>query len=244
MAGKRLNASSSLFGIPKTEAVTDELPPPSPIDRGTPGKSAQREYERLAAKREAETMRRHPRIGEFIVAMTDEPQSTKAWAKGARGERRVGVRLEQAVGKHGVVLHDRHIPGRTSNIDHIVVGPAGVIVVDAKAYDGKVERRMVGPLFHRQPRLYVAGRDRTNLTDGVFAQSKMIYEHLRREAPVMGALCLSGADWPTGTSPFVVHSVWVGWARALGKVARKSRTLRDDEIGDIAADLALYFPAR
>jgi hypothetical protein len=40
-----------------------------------------------------------------------------------------------------VVLHDRRIPGRRSNIDHLVIARSGVWVVDTKRYRGKVERR-------------------------------------------------------------------------------------------------------
>ncbi len=39
------------------------------------------------------------------------------------------------------VLHDRRIPGSKANIDHIVVGPAGVFAIDTKRYTGKIERR-------------------------------------------------------------------------------------------------------
>jgi hypothetical protein len=35
-----------------------------------------------------------------------------------------------------VVFHDLHVPGSPANIDHLVVGPTGVFVVDSKAYTG------------------------------------------------------------------------------------------------------------
>ena len=41
-------------------------------------------------------------------------------------------------------LHDRRVPGTRGNIDHIVVGPAGVFVIDAKNYQGKIEVRNRG----------------------------------------------------------------------------------------------------
>lgn len=35
------------------------------------------------------------------------------------------------------VLHDRRIRGAQTNIDHIVIGPTGIWVIDAKRYVGK-----------------------------------------------------------------------------------------------------------
>ena len=34
------------------------------------------------------------------------------------------------------VLDDRRVPGSRTNIGHIVVGPSGVLVIDAKKYRG------------------------------------------------------------------------------------------------------------
>jgi len=65
------------------------------VDAGKAGASARREYERRAAKRENDVRARHPKIGGFLLAMTEEPQSTRAWALGAVGEERLGVRLDQ-----------------------------------------------------------------------------------------------------------------------------------------------------
>ena len=49
-----------------------------------PGASAQREYERRKNKRESKIREAHPRIGGLIIALSDDPQSTTAWATGAR----------------------------------------------------------------------------------------------------------------------------------------------------------------
>jgi Nuclease-related domain len=64
------------------------------------------------------------------------------------------------------VLHDRRIPGSRANIDHIVVAPCGVFVIDAKNYKGRVEKRDRGGFFSTDCRLYVGGRDKTPLVAG------------------------------------------------------------------------------
>lgn len=56
------------------------------------------------------------------------------------------------------VLHDRRVPGTRGNIDHLVVAPAGIFVVDAKRYDGLIRVRDVGGLFKTNERLYVGRR--------------------------------------------------------------------------------------
>lgn len=62
-----------------------------------------------------------------------------AWQAGADGERRVAVELGK-LPPTWRVLHDRLLrPGRSlTNIDHLVVGPSGVYLIDAKNWAGGV----------------------------------------------------------------------------------------------------------
>ena len=58
--------------------------------------------------------------------------------KGAEGESRTAAALS-ALGSDWVVLHDHRWPGRSfANIDHVVIGPAGIFVVDSKNWTGDV----------------------------------------------------------------------------------------------------------
>ena len=60
---------------------------PPLIDTGTAGASARREYERRKTAREDRIRSRFgDRLGGVVVALTEDPQSTRAWALGARGE--------------------------------------------------------------------------------------------------------------------------------------------------------------
>src|SRR5689334_11023674 len=62
-----------------------------------------------------------------------------AWAAGAEGERRVAEALA-SLGGAWTVLHDRLLrPGLSeANLDHLVAGPAGVLLIDAKNWSGHV----------------------------------------------------------------------------------------------------------
>src|SRR5690606_35761953 len=112
---------------------------------------ARREYERRRARRQERVRAAHPRIAGVILALTDDPQSTTAWATGARGEELLGRRLDGLVDSGVCVLHDRRIPGTKANIDHIAVCPGGVFVVDAKRYRGRPRLQVEGGLF--RPRI-------------------------------------------------------------------------------------------
>jgi Nuclease-related domain len=71
-----------------------------------------------------------------------------AWRRGAAGERRT-ARLLAPLERHGwAVLHDLAIPGSAANIDHLVIGPGGVVVIDSKQYQGRLRLDQDGFLWH------------------------------------------------------------------------------------------------
>jgi hypothetical protein len=73
---------------------------------------------------------------------------TQAWARGAAGERHL-ARLLAPLEAHGwTVLHDLRVPRSAANIDHLVIGPPGVFVVDAKHYSGPLYLSHDGGLWH------------------------------------------------------------------------------------------------
>jgi hypothetical protein len=71
-----------------------------------------------------------------------------AWRRGAAGERRT-ARLLSHLERHGwAVLHDLAIPGSPANLDHLVIGPGGVFVIDSKQYRGRLQLDPSGRLWH------------------------------------------------------------------------------------------------
>src|SRR5215216_2507898 len=71
-----------------------------------------------------------------------------AWRRGAAGERRT-ARLLDPLERHGwAVLHDLAVPRSRANIDHLVVGPGGVFVIDSKHYRGRLQLDGSGRLWH------------------------------------------------------------------------------------------------
>jgi hypothetical protein len=230
---------------PTTLGQVATLIPKPVFDRGVAGRSANERYERLHTRREERIEQRWGRLSGLVKAFTDDPQSTTAWARGGEGERRVGARLDDALGETGVVLHDRRIPGSRANIDHLVVAASGVWVVDSKRYSGLVERRTVGGWFRRDLRLYVGRRDRTPLVEGVEWQLEAVERALGDwDVPLEAVLCFIDSEWGWFARPFQFKGVWVTWPKELCRMILRTGSLDSGQVEVVASRLALCFPTR
>jgi hypothetical protein len=202
------------------------------LHRGVAGGSAQREYERRKADREERIRTAHPRTGNLIIALTDEPQDTTSWAKGAEGERVLGAQLDGLASAGVIVLHDRRRPGTTANIDHVAVTPSGVWVIDAKHYHGQVTRR--------RRHLYVGRRDCTKLVTAMAKQVDAVRTALGeswQDVPVWPVLCFVGAKWGWFAKPFPIDGVLVTWPEAACELLVRRGEYSTAAIGLIAAKL-------
>ncbi|MCU1447700.1 nuclease-related domain-containing protein [Cryobacterium sp.] len=236
--------------VPSPEALTvvelEQETEHLEVFTGTAGSSARREHERRRDKRAMKIRDKHPHLGNLILAVTDDPQSTQAWAIGARGEEALGQRLDTLSG-HGVhVLHDRRIPGSTANIDHIAVTATGVFVIDAKKYQGRPSLRVEGGLFSpRTEKLMVGSRDRTKQVAGVQKQVSLVRSALRdagwEEIPVHGMLCFVGADWPLLGGAFVIDGVRVVWPKKAVEILLKPGPLTEQTARLVHGLLAASF---
>jgi hypothetical protein len=211
---------------------------------GVAGASARREFERRRRAREKRLRARHPRLGGLILSVSDQPQSTKAWALGANGEESLGRRLDALAGPSVRVLHDRRIPRMRTNIDHVVICPTGVCVIDAKQYKGRPHLRVDGGFFtERTEKLMVGSHDRSNLVDGVLKQVDLVRAALGDDAvPVRGFLCFIAADWPLFGGSFATRDVTALWPKKLAGLIAERGQLTEDSIVRIHARLANVFP--
>ncbi|WP_314856795.1 nuclease-related domain-containing protein [uncultured Microbacterium sp.] len=210
---------------------------------GDAGTSARREYERRRDAREQRIRAEHPKLGGLILALSDDPQSTKAWERGAVGEELMAKQLADLPDTFRV-MHDRRIRGTRANIDHIAVGPSGVWVIDAKRYkDKRPELRVDGGIIRpRVESLRVGGRDQTKLVDGVKRQVERVREALADDAiPIAGVLCFLEADWPLVGGSFTVDEVHVLWPRLLVKRMTEAPGAALD-VSEVHARLTKAFP--
>jgi hypothetical protein len=235
---------STVVCIPCTEA-----PAATGAASGSAGRSAREEARRRRARQAATRPAgrwRPPllrRIERLLRRAREAGDAGASWEAGAGGEERVAALLD-AMAREQVVaaLHDRAIPRSRGNIDHIVVTAAGVWVLDAKAYAGRID---LAPGGDGGVRLVIGGRDRTRLTDGVRKQADHVRRALGptyREAPVRGALCFVGARRARGLKPQDIDDVLVTWDRELARTLSGPGPHAEPWRASIANHLARRFP--
>jgi hypothetical protein len=216
------------------------------VTEGGAGASARREYERRHANREQYARERLGGLGVLLARVIDEPQSTRVWRQGARGEVRTAERLAKHLEDSGVrLLHDRRVPRHgQANIDHIAIGPAGVLVVDTKTNRGKVKSDWRGGLFApRRTVLLINGRDQTRLIDGIERQVGYVRDALADSAvEVRGALCFPNVDGLPLLSQLSLRNIVIDGPKPIAKLARRSGPLSSDRIGQIWQQLGRAFP--
>ena len=217
------------------------------IDLGAPGASARREYERRRGKREAATRERYPHLGNLLLRFQSPPTSEVTWNTGAVGEEALARQLAKRC-PDVIVLHDRRIPHSPANIDHLAIAPSGVYVIDAKRYKGKIEVRKP---FLGEPRLLIAGRNKTKLVEGLTRQREVVRATLAETVPAMpvhGCFCFLDPDNQAGGSGLpLLRTLRIGdfplfYPRKLSKHLNTPGALSAESRQEVAELLATAFP--
>lgn len=231
------------------ECPAEQPPAEVAIEAGVAGHSARAEYERRAAKRDAAISERWGTglKAKVVRSLSDEPQSTRAWAIGAAGEEKLAAELVKVPGLR--VLNDRRVPGSRGNIDHIVVAPAGVFVVDAKNHRGMVEIRNRGWFLRPDYRLTVGRRDCSAMADKMGWQVEAVMSALRSASvapapPVMPVLCFLEAEWPLFGAPDDFHGVRLEGPRSIKRLLTSSTILDAAAIERIASVISSSLPPK
>jgi hypothetical protein len=187
-------------------------------------------------------------IGGVALAISGEPQSMRAWERGSIGEQKLAEALEGVDGT--TVLHDRRVPGTRGNIDHIVIAPAGVFVVDAKRYKGLIRIRDRGSLLKRDERLYVGSRDCSALAENMSWQMAAVKRALASAGfdaasiPVQAVLCFVDGEWPILRPPESYRDVRLEGKRSIKKLLTETQVLEPPQIERLGRMLAVAFPAK
>jgi len=176
-----------------------------------------------------------------------EQPSTSAWERGSVGERKLGEILAAMDGIS--VLHDRRVPGTRGNIDHLVVAPAGVFVIDTKHYAGLIHIRYRGSFLNRDQRLYVGSRDCSQLAANMAWQVKAVRDvldstHDAGSIAVLAVLCFVDGEWPLFTSPEYYKGVRLEGLRSIKKLLADPGPLGPDQIARVNRTLSIAFPSK
>ncbi len=219
-----------------------ELAPATPeLLVGVPGAGPQHEYERRAAKRDARIEQTWGRLAPVAKFFSEQPQHTTAFSKGADGERRLAAHLEREVGDRAIFLHSRRI--RNGDIDHVAIAASGIFVIDAKNYNGRVESRDVGNWRTIDRRLFVGGRDKSELVEGMGKQVRAVRTALHpaglSEITVHAVLCFTDSDWGFFAKPLMFGDVTCLWAKKLCELISRPGLLdqaQRNKIGHLLSD--------
>jgi hypothetical protein len=106
------------------------------------------------------------------------------------------------------VLHDRRMPNRRTNIDHLAIARSGVYVIDAKRYKGKIEVRK---RFRGEEKLFIAGRDKAKLVDGLKRQAEAVragLELIEQPVPLHACFCFINPEGRAGGSGIPLFRTW------------------------------------
>lgn len=214
---------------------------PAPIDIGVPGGSLDREYVRRIAAREQNVRARHPHIGGLLLRMRPPPDSTRAFAVGAAGEREAAEALTREVGDTTLFLYNRRVGvgKERGDIDIIAVAPSGVFVIDPKKYAGrKVRANRARDCF------LIDGRRRTSLAVGMRRHLDAVTKGVQLGpvplAPVSAAYCFIGADLPMRR--LFVDGVPALGLRGAAELLRQAGPMGADQRAILHADLSRRFP--
>lgn len=201
-------------------------------DAGVAGGSARQEGDR---RREAQQARDgapvDTRVWKRITrGGRDRPDAGARWIKGAAGEERLGSLLDRLADDGTIaVIHDRALPHSSANLDHLAVAAAGVWVIDAKSYRGRVEVIDKGTPARPDPRLVVDGRDRTpQLVQGSRWQANQVRRALDptyRDVPVRQAVCFVDAKRRLGSKARMIDDTLVTWEKDIVRRLREQGSL-------------------
>jgi hypothetical protein len=99
------------------------------------------------------------RVGLAVAALVSwrlrfrPSERARAWQRGAHGERQTARLLDRLDRDGYVVFHDLAMPDSPANLDHLVIGPSGVFVIDSKQWTGSVQQSVDGLAWHNHYRL-------------------------------------------------------------------------------------------
>ena len=90
-----------------------------------------------AARRKANHERAQAPVRTALARVLRVHTDERAWRRGADGEERVAQSLSRL--PHGwYVFHDLTVGSRGANLDHVVIGPGGIFVLNTKNLSGNV----------------------------------------------------------------------------------------------------------
>jgi hypothetical protein len=181
----------------------------------------------------------------LIALLESPPAHIEQWRTGWEGERRTARALAPLRRSGCVLLHD--LPDRrgsgqptNGNVDHVVVSPAGVFLLDSKWLGGEIT--IVGEAVHVERRDIDDSYEQTRLARAMKARSAQLQEEIasagvRFVHPVVVFWGSFDAGRVDRAGVTFIHG-----DRLLGWLASQRQALTADRVGQIAALIAQQRP--
>jgi hypothetical protein len=176
-----------------------------------------------------------------LILLNSPPAHIERWRQGAEGERATERALRPLTGKQWVLIND--LDTGHGNIDHVLIGPAGVFLLETKNLGGiiTVEHGVLCVRWHEDPS---DGYENNRLAARVRGAAAMLAERLRAQGDgywVQPLVVLWGAFDQRS-----IESDRVAWVRGkdlANVLAQRPITLDEVQISQAAAALRRAFAA-
>lgn len=124
-----------------------------------------------------------------LISVTMAPPRIAYWREGADGEKLTEARLEHVKSLGWHVIHDRAL--KWSNVDHVLVGPGGVLSIDTKNWRGviKIENGTVRKNRRAEPSVGKSAKSIARTLNGVIREQTSI-------SPWVKPVVVFWADFP------------------------------------------------
>jgi hypothetical protein len=184
-------------------------------------------------------------VGGYSALRRSHGNGDRNWRKGAIGEFRLDAYLHRELTSGEIILSDRSIPGGRGNVDHVVIAPSGIWVIDAKLWSGTINLTRSGRGLNESRHLLVKEEDRTSVVekiyDCVIPIAQLVDDRTIRVHP---AVVFVDGQWSNRlflrvvlNRPEVLNGVWIMWPKALLSKIKEPGPLSSEQVSAIGHHL-------
>ncbi|MEZ5341670.1 MAG: hypothetical protein R2706_09515 [Acidimicrobiales bacterium] len=168
------------------------------------------------------------------------------WNARVSADRLLPATMRRDLGDHAIVLDDRVCPATGETIEHVVLVPTGVWVLDLTSGQPHNSKSSFGFARRSARDSYLDGRNRGKLVGPVQRQRDLVASAVERTnlglVPVRGAVCFDDSDSPRFGGTGDTNGVLVGYSRSVVQRMRRGGLLSDDDVLGLAHRLVHELP--
>lgn len=165
-----------------------------------------------------------------------------AWRKGAAGERRTARMLAPLARAGYVVLHDRSLPRGRANVDHLVIGACGVVVIDSKNWHRRTR------ISSGRGRIWIGKRPADKVVSALRYEtesvSRALTQALGRSVSTTPLVAVHGARLPRWGALAVSGVTMLRARRARGWIRHLPAELTPRQVAEVSEWADRLFPVK